>query len=71
MRDGRLTRTYISITAARKASYKARHSRGIALIPLGDRGRVRPGFHDSEERDSVVKDDKYLAYDTSVKRVPD
>jgi hypothetical protein len=37
MKDGRLTRTYISLNAR---NYEPKHSHGIALIPLGDRNRV-------------------------------
>ncbi len=37
MRDGRLTRTYISLN---EKPYEPKHRHGIALIPLGDRERV-------------------------------
>ncbi len=48
MKDGRLTRTYISL---RKSSYVPRHRTGIALIPLGDRKRfIDFGDEAAEER---------------------
>jgi hypothetical protein len=60
MKDGRLTRTYISMLEVRKPQYRARHSYGIALIPLGDRGRVTSEHYEHEERESLSSYDKYL-----------
>lgn len=59
MKDGRLTRTYIAIRRKR-LDYQPRHSRGIAMIPLGNRNRVLLSLHNAEERDSLGQYDKYL-----------